>query len=164
MCTWMSTPLQFKCSDLHQIVSRILAIRKDKTFAFAFEADNIVCWLVNPPIAMLDLFKSADCRWISKSSAEYCYKFSNSPQTCSKSNFAIDNFFCGCPSDLCGKAWVHVASVTRLIVFLMNVPVGRPCVYVHMQLEIEPGTKKKKKLYGIKQYLREPAACRSMLP
>ena len=36
----------------------------------------------------------------------------------------------------------------------MNVPLGSPCVYVDMQLEIKPGTKKKK-LYGIKQYLRE---------
>ena len=31
-----------------------------------FEAGDIVCWLVNLPIAKLDLFKSANCRWISK--------------------------------------------------------------------------------------------------
>ena len=61
-CVHGQAPLYIKCSDLHQIVSRILVIRKDKKLAFAFEAGDIVCWLVNPPIAKLDLFKSADCR------------------------------------------------------------------------------------------------------
>ena len=48
----------------------------------------------------------------------------------------------------------------------MNVSLGSPCVYVDMQLEIKPGTKKKKKMNGIKQYLRELESqrrCRSML-
>ena len=88
-----SSLLYIKCFDLHQIVSRILAIRKDKTLAFTFEADDIVCWLVNPPIAKLDLFKSANCRWISKSYAEYCYRNSATVRRPSiNSNFAIDNF------------------------------------------------------------------------
>ena len=103
-CVHGWAPLYIKCSDLHQIVSRILAIRKDKTFAFAFEADNIVCWLVNPPIAKLDLFKSADCRWIYKSSAEYCYRNSATVRRLVQSPTLQSTFFFGCPSDLRGKA------------------------------------------------------------
>ena len=37
-------------------------ILQDKTLFCAFEAGDIVCWLVNPRIAKLDLFKTADCR------------------------------------------------------------------------------------------------------
>ena len=49
-------------------------ILQDKTLFCAFEADDIVCWLANPPIAKLDLFKTADCRWICKTYVEYCYR------------------------------------------------------------------------------------------
>ena len=69
----------------------------DETLFCAFEAGDIVCWLVNSPIAKLDLFRTADCRWICKTYAENCCR-----NSATKSNFAIDNF-CGCPSDLHGK-------------------------------------------------------------
>ena len=47
----------------------------------------------------------------------------------------------------------------RLIVFLMNVPLGSPCVYVDMQLEMKPGTKKKiVRNKAIPSRAREPAA------
>ena len=49
----------------------IILILQDKTLFNALEAGDIVCWLVNQPIAKLDLFKSFDCRWITY--AEYCY-------------------------------------------------------------------------------------------
>ena len=49
-------------------------ILQDKKLFCAFEAGDIVCWLVNLPIAKLDLFKSLDCRWIGKSYTEYCYR------------------------------------------------------------------------------------------
>ena len=64
---------------------------------------DIVCWLVNPPIAKLDLFKSADCRWICKTYAEYSYR--NSATVCRlvQSPTFQSQFFCGCPSDLRGK-------------------------------------------------------------
>ena len=51
-------------------------ILQDKTLLCAFEARDIVCWLVNPWIAKLDLFKTADCRWICKLTQEYCYRHS----------------------------------------------------------------------------------------
>ena len=77
----------------------IYLILQDKTLFCAFEAGDIVCWLVNPPIAKLDLFKSADCRWMCKTYAEFSatvHRFVQSPtlQT---------TIFCGCPSDLRGK-------------------------------------------------------------
>ena len=50
------------------------------------------------------------------------------------------------------------SSVPAKITLSKDVPLGSPCVYVDMQLEIKPGTKKKKKLYEIKQYLQESAA------
>ena len=52
----------------------IYLILQDKILFCAFEADDIVCWLVNLPIAKLDLFKSADCRWMYKTYAEFCYR------------------------------------------------------------------------------------------
>ena len=93
------------------VAPRILdiLILKNKTLFCTFEAGDIVCWLVNPPIAKLDLFKSADCRWICKTCAEYCYRNSATVRRPVQSltmevwsNFAIDNF-CGCPRDLRGK-------------------------------------------------------------
>ena len=55
------------CVHPSRIVSRILGIRilQDKALFCAFEASDIVCWLVNLPIAKLNLFKSADFCWIS---------------------------------------------------------------------------------------------------
>ena len=47
---------------------------QDKILFCAFEAGNIVCWLVNPPIAKLDLFRTADWRWICKTYAENYYR------------------------------------------------------------------------------------------
>ena len=60
----------------HGIVPRILdiLILQDKTLFCALEAGDIVCWLVNQPIAKLDLFKSFDCCWICKTYAGCCYR------------------------------------------------------------------------------------------
>ena len=44
--------------------------------SFAHLKPVIVCWLVNQPIAKLDLFKSPDCCWICKTDAEYCCRSS----------------------------------------------------------------------------------------
>ena len=55
-------------------------ILRDKTLFCAFEAGDIVCWLVNLPIAKLDLFSTADCRWICKTYTENCYR--NSVTVC----------------------------------------------------------------------------------
>ena len=52
----------------------IYLILQVKILFYAFEAGDIVCWLVNLPIAKLDLFKSADCRWMCKTYAEFCYR------------------------------------------------------------------------------------------
>ena len=70
-------------------------ILQDKTLFCALEAGDIVCWLVNQPIAKLDLFKSPDCRWICKTYTEFCYRNSATVRRLVyiKSNFAIDNFF-----------------------------------------------------------------------
>ena len=46
---------------------------QDRTFFRAFETGDIVCWLVNPPIPRLDLYKSSECRWISRTYVKYCY-------------------------------------------------------------------------------------------
>ena len=84
----------------------------DKKFFCAFEAADIVCWLVNPPIAKLDLFNSADCRWICKTYAEYCYR--NSATVCRlvQSLTLQSPICCRCPSNLRGKgpAWLSPAS------------------------------------------------------
>ena len=44
-----------------------IIIRKDKNLVCAFEASDIVCWLVNLPIATLDLFKSAEFQKLTQS-------------------------------------------------------------------------------------------------
>ena len=70
-------------------------------------------------------------------------------------------FFVGVPAIYVVKVYVASVTRTRLIVFLMNVPLGSPCVYVDMQLEMKPGTKKKKKIVrnkAIPSKAREPAA------
>ena len=77
----------------------IYLILQDKTLFCAFEAGDIVCWLVNPPIAKLDLFKSADCRWMCKTYAE----FSATVRRFVQSPTLQTTIFCGCPSDLRGK-------------------------------------------------------------
>ena len=86
-------------------MTRILdiLILQDKTLVCAFEAGNIACWLVNPPIAKLDLFKSADCRWICKTYAEYCYRNSATVRRLVQSPTSQSTIFGGCPSDLRGK-------------------------------------------------------------
>ena len=78
-------------------------ILQDKTLFCAFEAGNIVCWLVNPPIAKLDLFKSLDCRWICKTYAEYCYRNLATVRRLVQSPTLQSTIFCGVHSDLRGK-------------------------------------------------------------
>ena len=88
-------------------------ILQDKTLFCAFEAGNTVCWLVNPPIAKLDLFKSLDCRWICKTYAEYCYRNLATVRRLVQSPTLQSTIFCGVHNDLRGKgirvspAWFH---------------------------------------------------------
>ena len=80
------------------------------------EAGAIVCWLVNLPIAKLDLFKSANCRWMCKTYAEFCYRNSATVRRLVQSPTLQTTILCGCPSDLRGKgirlspAWLGPAS------------------------------------------------------
>ena len=60
-------------------------------------------WLVNPPIAKLDLFKSLDCRWICKTYAEYCYRNLVTVRRLVQSPTLQSTIFCGVHSDLRGK-------------------------------------------------------------
>ena len=88
-----------------KLPSRILdiLILQDKTLFCAFEAGDIVCWLVNQPIAKLDLFKSPDCRWICKTYAEYCCRSSATVRRLVQSPTLQSTIFCGVHSDLRGK-------------------------------------------------------------
>ena len=94
-----------------------ILILQDKTFFCAFEAGNIVCWLVNPPIAKLGLFKSANYRWSCKTYAEYCYRNSATVRRLVQSPTLQSTICCQCPSDLRGKgirvspAWLSPASL-----------------------------------------------------
>ena len=149
-----------QCSDLHQIVSRILVIRKDKKPAFVFEAGDIVCWLVNPPIAKLDL--SADCREIYKSYAEYWYRNQRPSADLYKVKLCNPQFLVGVPA-------IYVVKVCRechpLDSFFDERSFGQPLCLCRYASRNKLGTKKK--MYGIKQYLRELESqrrCRSMLP
>ena len=87
------------------ILPRILdiLILQDKTLFCAFEAGDIVCWLVNPPIAKLDLFKSPDCRWICKTYAEYCCRSSATVRRLVQSPTLQSTIFCGVHCDLRGR-------------------------------------------------------------
>ena len=78
-------------------------IRQDRTLFCVFETGNIVCWLVNPPIAKLDLFKSPCCRWICKTYAEYCYRNSATVRRLVQSPTLQSTIFCGVHSGLRGK-------------------------------------------------------------
>ena len=94
----------------------IYLILQDKIIFCAFEAGDIVCWLVNLPIAKLDLFKSADCRWMCKTYAEFCYRNSATVRRLVQSPTLQTTILCGCPSHLRGKgirvspAWLGPAS------------------------------------------------------
>ena len=85
--------------------SRILdiLILQDKTLFGAFEVSNIVCWLVNQPIAKLDLFKSPDCRWICETYVEYCYRNSATVRRLVQSPTLQSTISCGVHSDSRGK-------------------------------------------------------------
>ena len=87
------------------LLPRILdiLILQDKTLFCAFEANDIVCWLVNQPIAKLDLFKSPDCCWICKTYAEYCCRSSAIVCRLVQSPTLQSTIFCGVHSDLRGK-------------------------------------------------------------
>ena len=141
--------------------SRILAIRKDKIITFAFEAGDIVCWLVNPPIAKLDLFKSADWRWISKSYAEYCYRNSATVRRLVQSPAMQSTIFCGCPSDLRGKGIRRECHPDPLDSVFDERSFGQPMCLHRYAIRNETGNKKKKKLVrnkAIPSRAREPAA------
>ena len=96
--------LTFSCFCM-PVLPRILdiLILQDKTLFCALEAGDIVCWLVNQPIAKLDLFKSPDCRWICKTYAEYCYRNSATVRRLVQSPTLQSAIFCGVHSDLRGK-------------------------------------------------------------
>ena len=81
-----------------QVLSRILDILQDKTLFCAFEAGDFVCWLVNPPIAKLDLFKSADCRWICKTYTQYCIEIQQQSADLYKVQLCNQQFFVGVPA------------------------------------------------------------------
>ena len=97
------------------VVPRILdiLILQDKTLFGALEASNIVCWLVNQPIAKLDLFKSPDCRWICETYVEYCYRNSATVRRLVQSPTLQSTISCGVHSDSRGKgirvspAWLY---------------------------------------------------------
>ena len=93
----------------------IYLILQDKNLFCAFEAGDIVCWLVNPPIAKLDLFNSAVCRWICKTYAEYRYRNSATVRRLVQSLTLQSTICCWWPSDLRGSirvspAWLSPAS------------------------------------------------------
>ena len=94
----------------------IYLILQDKLLFCAFEAGDIVCWLVNLPIAKLDLFKSADCSWMCKIYAEFCYRNSATVRRLVQSPTLQTTILCRCPSDLRDKgirvspAWLGHAS------------------------------------------------------
>ena len=98
-------------SDLYEkeiskrIWPRILdiLILQDKKLFGAIEAGDIVCWLVNQPIAKLDLFKSFACRWICKTYVEYCFRNSATVRRLVRSPTLQSTNFCGVHSDLRGK-------------------------------------------------------------
>ena len=111
---WLSCHLG--CEAWRAVVPRILdiLILQDKTLFGALEAGNIVCWLVNQPIAKLDLFKSPDCRWICKTYVEYCYRNSATVRRLVQSPTLQSTIFCGVHNDLRGKgirvspAWLYL--------------------------------------------------------
>ena len=86
-------------------VPRILdiLILQDKTLCGALEASNIVCWLVNQPIAKLDLFKSPDCRWICETYVEYCFWNSATVRRLVQSPTLQSTISCRVHSDSRGK-------------------------------------------------------------
>ena len=87
----------------------IYLILQDKNLFCAFEAGDTVCWLVNPPIAKLDLFNSADCRWICKTYAEYRYRNSATVHRLVQSLTLQSTICCCWPSDLRGSIRVSPA-------------------------------------------------------
>ena len=99
-CWWCSTNVLVTYVVKDSGYTNIL---QDKTLFCAFEVGNIVCWLVNPPIAKLDLFKSLDCRWICKTYAEYCYRNLATVRRLVQSPTLQSTIFCGVHSDLRGK-------------------------------------------------------------
>ena len=90
----------------------IYLILQDKILFCAFELGDIVCWLVYLPIAKLDLFKSADCRWMCKTYAEFCYINSATVRRLVQSPTLQTTILCGCPSDLRGKGIRVVTHLT----------------------------------------------------
>ena len=76
----------------------IYLILQDKILFCAFEAGDIVCWLVNLPIAKQDLFKSADCRWMCKTYAEFCYRNSATVRRLVQSPTLQTTILCGVPA------------------------------------------------------------------
>ena len=104
----------------------------------AFEAGNIVCWLVNPPIAKLDLFKSPDCRWICKTYAEYCYRNLATVRRLVQSPTLQLTIFCGVHSDLRGKgirvspAWFNASNISSAF-FRARLPVVTAGFAIHSE-------------------------------
>ena len=105
-----------------RVHTRILdiLILQDKTLFGALEASNIVCWLVNQPIAKLDLFKSPDCRWICKTYVEYCYRNSATVRRLVQSPTLQSTIFCGVHSDSRGKG-IRVSPSWPIWRFLIKV-------------------------------------------
>ena len=102
------------CWELAQPRILDILILQDKTLFGALEASNIVCWLVNQPIAKLDLFKSPDCRWICETYVEYCYRNSATVGRLVQSPTLQSTISCDVHSDSRGKgirvspAWLNL--------------------------------------------------------
>ena len=92
--------VNFKCNQGFWIY---LYFRIRHSFAYLRPVILSADWSVRR-LQSWDLFKSADCRWISKTYAEYCYR--NSATVCrlvQSPTLKSTIIFCGCPSDLRGK-------------------------------------------------------------
>ena len=80
-----------------------ILILQDKTLFCAFEAGDIVCWLVNPPIQSWTCSSLPTVAEFLKLNAEYCYRNSATVRRLVQSPTLQSTIFCGCPSDLRGK-------------------------------------------------------------
>ena len=64
----------------------------------AYENGDIVYWMVNPPIARLDFYNSADCQRISKTYVEYCCRNSATVRILVQSPILQSTIFEGIPA------------------------------------------------------------------
>ena len=103
--------------------SRILdiLILQDMTLFCALEAGDIVCWLVNPSIAKLDLFKSTVCRWIIQLTQSISFKF----QQQSADLYKVQ---------LCNRQFFVVSTAVYVVKVYTSVTQGRLFFYYSPQM------------------------------